>query len=137
MEKTHIVPKIYGYAVCLASIIVTFIAVANIVSAAFDRIDPVNVRSYSYNIQTHNVSSFEAYKAEYQSNLGTFSGDKTSAVQNLSDAELRANYEATRESQISAVKVGSAKSMTMYGALLLVAIILFVTHWRWLRKLDK
>jgi hypothetical protein len=137
MEKNHLIPKIYGYAVCLVSVIVTLIAVGNIVSAAFDRIDPTNVHNYNYSTSANDVSSFEAYKASYQANQNAPTGEKISTSPVLTEEQLRDNYEAARDSQIRSVKVGSAKSMTMYGSLLLLVIILFVTNWRWLRKLDK
>lgn len=138
MEKSHVVPRIYGYAVCLASIILALIAIGNIVSAVFDRIDPANIRNFSYNIQMHDVSSFEAYKAEYQTNSSFTTADKsTLSSTTLSDDQLKVNYEAVRTSQINAVKVGSAKTLTIHGALLILAIALFFGHWKWLKKLDK
>ena len=138
MEKSHVVPKIYGYAVCLATIILALVAIGNIVSAVFDRIDPASVRNYSYNIQMRDVSSFEAYKAEYQTSANFTTVDKSATSSTvLSDDQLKVNYEAVRTSQISAVKVGSAKTLTIHGALFILAVFLFLGHWSWLKKLDK
>ncbi|MFA6082208.1 MAG: hypothetical protein WC773_02205 [Patescibacteria group bacterium] len=136
MEKTHIVPKIYGYVVCLVAVIVTLVALGNIVNAIFDRANPTSVSDYRYNLQSHDVSSFAAYKADYQSNLNS-AENKTATTVVLSDDQLRTNYEAARTSQIDAVKLGTVKTITVFSILLVVAVGLFASHWIWLRKFEK
>lgn len=133
MEKTHLVPRIYGYAVCLVSIIVVLVAVGNIISSLFDRANPAYATGYNFS-SYRDVSSFDAYKADLQTNTPA---DMKTSITSLTDAEMRANYESARTSHIDQVKYGSLKSIVMFGSLLLIAVALFTTHWKWLRKLDK
>lgn len=135
MDKTQIITKIYGYLVCLVAVIVTLIAVGQIVNASFALSDPIHTRDYSYASAPYDISSFESYKADYN-RFNTFDKNSVSAasVSTLTDDQLKAAYNSARENQISTVRLQATKTITTYLILLVVAGLLFLGHWRWLHK---
>jgi hypothetical protein len=51
-----------------------------------------------------------------------------------SDEELRRMFEDERASQIEHVKFRATRSLVSNLILVAIASILFLTHWRWLRR---
>jgi len=126
MEKKSKAPLIYGYAVCLVAVITFLIAVANVIFAVMDLGDPLYAgRGYN---QT-SIASFDNYKMEIlksQDSKETWKPD---------DETLKAMYEAEKDDRIRRVKHDSMRSIYINGVLMLISLILFGTHWRWMRKL--
>lgn len=142
MEKsTRIIPLIYGYAVCLTAIIVTLISVSMIIGAIFSLNDPVRSNNTRYFGPPSNVSSFESYKIDVLTGRGQTAvspeGEKSDKGYTPSDAELRTSYEATKADHVAGLKLEAKKSITNGIILILIAVALFVTHWRWLTKLNR
>jgi hypothetical protein len=52
----------------------------------------------------------------------------------LSDAELRARYEALRADQIARSRNDARRDLTSSLLVLLISCALFLWHWRWLRR---
>ncbi len=52
----------------------------------------------------------------------------------LTQPELRARYEALRAAAIRDADFRATQSMVVSGLMLVVAIVLFGLHWRWLRR---
>lgn len=140
MEKSHIVPKIYGYVVCLVTIIVMLISLVNIVNALFNLKDPAHVNDFGIGLPSSNtadISSFEAYKASYNRFNGAPTDTTKTTSTTLSDQDLRNQYNAERDSHIAAVQNHSERDIVVYGLLLLVSIGLFIGHWRWVNRLGR
>jgi len=53
-----------------------------------------------------------------------------------SEATLRARYEALAKDRVAATRYRTSKSITMGVIFLAIALVLFVTHWRWVRGLN-
>ena len=126
MEKRSKAPLIYGYAVCLVAVITFLIAVAAVIFAMMDLGDPLYA-SKGYNQSS--IASFENYKMEVlksQDNKETWNPD---------DETIRSMYEAEKDDRIRRVKHDSMRSLYINGMLILITLILFGTHWRWMRKL--
>jgi len=137
MDKAGIIPKIYGYLVCLAAVIVFLISVAQIVNASFALSDPIHTRDYMYATPMYDLSSFDAYKADYarQTSYSVLDATKTTATTTaLTDEQLTAAYNSARDNQISSVRLQATRTITSYIILLIVAGLLFWSHWRWLHK---
>jgi len=133
VEKPNRVPQIYGYTVCVIAVVTFLICASVIVSNVFDLANPIEA---GMGFES-SVSSFEAYKATYQRDQrGMVVGGAASEVRpdTLSEASLRQRYEAMRADRISRVRFQSWKAITTSGLLLVISVVLFGVHWRWLRK---
>lgn len=131
MEKPNIISKIYGYAVCLVTVITFLICVSDLVNAIIDRGDPLHAGFYGSNQQA--LASYEIYKVE---TLKSFKSESDPAKATLVPDEktMHAMYDAARQDKITAEMHRINKSMLVDTLLIVVCIILFITHWRWLRK---
>lgn len=128
MEKRSKAPLIYGYGVCLVAVITFLIAVAGTIFAVMDLNDPI------YAVKNYNkasIASFENYKMDMLKSQGekeTWSPD---------DEALRAMYEAEKNDRIQRVIHDSMRSIYINGALIIICLSLFFTHWRWMRRAGK
>lgn len=140
MEKNRIIPLIYGYAVCLVAIIVTLISVSMIVNAIFTLQDPIRSQTNGYYGPYNNLSSFEAYKVEVLTNRQpAVTADKELKPADSyipTETELRASYESSRNDRIAGAQLEAKKSITSGIIMLLIALMLFSTHWTWLRRIN-
>jgi len=136
MERTSRMPQIYGYLICLVSVITFIICLANIIPAVIDLGDPLSSRSM-YNMQNApSLASFENYKMDIL---------KTVAVENVDaekvyipdDQTLQAMYEAAKAEVIHNVEHNSIRTIIVSSIILLLSIVLFITHWNWMRRLAK
>jgi len=149
---TNRISQAYGYAVCFITVIVMLIGIKQVVDAAFDLSDPVRANGGGYGMMGRTITSFELYKADAKrqpENRGTPNGPDGPAVKvvqpagtskaaadTLSDAELRHLYEAEREAVIGNVRFRATRSLVGNLLLIVVAAVLFVIHWRWLKQRD-
>lgn len=118
MEKSRIA-QIYGYTVCLIAVIVGLMSLSAILNAVVDRSNPIQADGYG----PYTLASFDAYKA-------------TSGRDSLSEADQRLRYDALVTERVATTRFRTMKTFVASGVLLLVAITLFVTHWRWMRRLN-
>jgi hypothetical protein len=140
------IAQVYGYAVCLITVVVMLISVKSVVDAAIDLTDPIRAESGGYGRMGRPLTNFEIYKMEARREprrpdmYPTTVGPPTSSTRmadTLTDAQLRQMYDAEREQTIGNVKFRATR--TLIGSLLLITLsaILFVTHWRWLKRRDE
>lgn len=135
MEKsTRIVSQVYGYAVCLVAVITILISVTALVTAIIDLSNPI--RSGWTQQGSPSLASFENYKLDvlktYQK--GT-EGNKESLIPN--DQALKAMYEAARTEKIQSAQFQANKTILISGLIILICLVLFFTHWRWLQRMTK
>jgi hypothetical protein len=141
VDRRELVPQIYGYAVCLIAVVVILMSVNTLVNQAFALADPVATSGrYGYDAGV-SLSSFEAYRATRAARAPTpmrpqVEGESNPPPADPTEAELRAEYEALRSDRISRVTFEARQDMTRSGVLLLVAIALFLWHWRWVRGAE-
>jgi len=132
MDRSDRIAQLYGYSVCLVAIVVALTSIGSLVNDAFQYANPLRAQSYAYG-GFRDLSSFEAFKATYD--LPAF-GERTPPPK-LSDAELHERYEVLRSEHIAQVRYGAVQSMTGSAVLLVLAILLFAFHWRWLKNRAK
>ena len=128
MEKRSKAPQIYGYAVCLVAVITFIIAIASTIFAVMDLGDPLYAGN---NYNKTSIASFENYKMDImksQAENETWVPD---------DETLKAMYESEKDDRIRRVKHDSYRSLYINGALIFICIILFLTHWRWMRRVER
>jgi hypothetical protein len=152
------IAQMYGYAVCFITVIVMLIAIKSVVDSAFDLSDPIRAESNRFRPDRPSLTSFELYKIESKrpgpnyatttvANLpgpvavvrggvatqATTTSSKAT-VDTLSDAELRRRYDAEREGVIGDTRFSATRSLVGNFLLIVLAAVLFVVHWRWLKK---
>jgi len=147
------IAQAYGYAVCFITVIVMLIAIKSVVDSAFDLSDPIRAESNRFGRDTPSLASFELYKIQSKRAPVFTSPDGSvmvarggggpvpatttpakAAADTLSDAELRRRYDAEREGVIGNTRFTATRSLVGNFLLILLAAVLFVVHWRWLKK---
>ena len=129
-EKSQKIQMVYGYAVCLVAVITLLISVTSMVSALIDLSDPMSAYR-TYGKDAPSLASFENYKVDIIK--------ATDPAHNLEldDTTLNSMYEAAKNDAIAKVKHNSFRSVIVNSLVLLICIILFTTHWMWMRRLSK
>jgi hypothetical protein len=121
--------QMYGYTVCLVAVIVGLISFTSILGAAFDRAYPLqNEMGYGASL-----ISFEAYKATMARERAMM-GPERAAPDTASDKTLRDRYTALVAERKNDTMYRTTKTFITSGALFVVAALLFLTHWRWVRR---
>jgi hypothetical protein len=149
------IAQAYGYAVCFITVIVMLIAIKSVVDSAFDLSDPIRAESNRFGRDTPALTSFELYKIQsrrsptFSSTDGAVMATRGGVVpvqgpvattttkasaDTVSDAELRRRYDAEREGVIGNTRFTATRSLVGNFLLIVLAAVLFVVHWRWLKK---
>jgi hypothetical protein len=135
MEKsTKIVAQVYGYAVCLVAVITFLISTTALVTAILDLGDPMHS---GYTPQgSPSLASFENYKLDVMtsSRKGAEAGTQSYVP---TEQTLRSMYEAAKNDKIQSSKHQSNKTILISSLIIAICMILFFTHWNWLRKMTK
>lgn len=129
MEKQSKIPMIYGYAVCLVAVITLLISVTSLVNAIIDLGDPMHAQWVDP--KAPSLASFENYKMDILK-----SGEKEQAYI-PDEVTLLAMYNAAKDDRIQSAKHKTNQTIIVNSLLLIICIVLFFTHWRWMRRLSK
>lgn len=129
MEKQSKAPMIYGYAVCLVAVITVIICVAGLVNSVIDLSDPLHAERNWGN--SPSLASYENYKMDLLSS----SEKELSYVPD--DETLQAMYESAKDDKINGVKHRAFRDILVNGLLIIISAVLFLIHWRWMRRLHK
>jgi hypothetical protein len=135
MERPHRVSQLYGYTVCLVALITILLTLPGIVDNLFTLSNPAQVDArFGFGAS---LGSFEAYKASQGQGRGmaeALAGRDVPAEPPLSEEQLRTRYEALRADQIASNRFDAQRALVRNGLLLVLALGLFGSHWRWLRR---
>ena len=133
MERSDRVPQLYGYSVCLIAIVVMLVNVSSLVNQSFTLSNPLASDRYGWGGAV--LTSFETYRATMsRMESPAFPTAAASNAPKLTDAELRAQYEALRADQIARARLEARRDMTNSILMLAIAAALFAWHWRWVRR---
>lgn len=138
------ISQIYGYAVCLITVIVMLIAIKQVVDAAIDLSDPIRAEGSRMG---RTLTNFEVYKMEARREAGARgqAGQAPASVAPVkgaaadtvsSDADLKRLYDAERETAIGNARFRATRSLIGNLLLIVLAGVLFGIHWRWLKRRD-
>jgi hypothetical protein len=127
MEKSNRFTHIYGYIICMVSVVTFLISLTNFVNALVDKTDPLHA-GYSAN----NLASFETYKLDLMKSMQSKEGSVQSALPD--DKSLRVIYQTARQDKIDQVVFMSNRAIIVCSLLMVICIVLFITHWRIARK---
>lgn len=130
MEKKNKMARVYGYLVCLVTVVTLIFTVAGIVNALLDLQDPMHSGFTPQG--SPSLASFNNYKMDIMK-----APEKTSATFTPDDATLREMYNAAKEEKILKVRHDAFQSITVNAVLIVICSILFAVHWIWMRRLDK
>jgi hypothetical protein len=132
------IAQTYGYAVCFITVIVMLISIKSIADAIIDLTDPIRAEAGGYGRSGRSLSNFEVYKldAHRDPRPPLPVGATPARADTVSDVELRRLYEAEREQAIGNVRFRAMRTLIGSGLLIVVALILFGVHWRWLKERD-
>ena len=132
VDRPNRMAHLYGYTVCLISLVIALITLSSILNAAFDRANPLQSESPF----GASLTSFESYKATYRREQAVFDRAEGAKPDTLSDASLRTRYDALVRDRIALTRYRTGKSITIGLVFLVLSIVLFLTHWRWVRRLN-
>ena len=134
------IAQVYGYAVCLITVIMMLIAIKQVVDAAFDLTDPIRAEGGGYGRMGRPLTNFELYKMDARReptrNDPTVPAAKVPRDSTTSDADLRRMYDAEREAAIGNAHFRAIRSLVGNLLLIVLAAVLFGIHWRWLKARD-
>ncbi len=134
MEKSQKMPQIYGYLVCLTSVITFLICASTLMYAVLDLGDPIHAGFTP--AEAPSLASFDNYKMDILRSAPK-EGESARASYVPDDQTLRAMYEAAKDDKIQRVRHESNRTIVIDTILIIICIALFVTHWRWMKKIAK
>lgn len=132
MKKSKIITNIYGYAVCLTAIIVFIIGFSQLIFAFINSADPLH-SGWSCG-DSPSLASFENYKADI---LMSGNNKSQSTDRYIPDKHtLHKMYKAAVNDKIALEKHRTTREIFVDSILVIIAAALFITHWRWMRKIS-
>jgi len=135
MDKpTRIAAQVYGYAVCLVAVITFLVSVTGLVNSVADLGDPLHS---GYTPQgSPSLASYENYKMDVlKSGQADAAGSKAGFTPD--ETALKAMYESAKSDKIQKVRHESNKAIMISTIMILISVVLFVTHWRWMQSRAK
>ena len=125
MEKRSRIQQIYGYAVCLVTVITFLISLTSLVINIIDLGDPLHAeRGFE------SLASFEIYKIDV---LKSLQKEGESSVL-PDDQTLHAMYKDSKAEAIQAVLHRAHRSIIVESLLIILCGVFFSTHFMWVRK---
>lgn len=118
--------QVYGYIVCIIAVITMLFSLGGVITSVIDSMDPL----YTWG-DTNHLSSFENFK------LNALNTGKADIAYIPDDETLRVMYEDAKTHKIRRVMHETKKTITVSSILIVISILLFLVHWRWMRRIDK
>lgn len=131
MDQPHWIQQLYGYTVCLIAVVTLLVSLNSIVNNVFEFAEPGMSREVTGEFGGR---SLEACRQRYVRMTGPARPDGTAAMAQLSpDSTLMALCREDRMDRVAAVRHRALRSLVTSTLMLLVSLLLFGVHWRWLR----
>ena len=134
MEKTQRIAQIYGYLVCLVAVITFLISITQLVNSLIDLGDPIHAGWTPESAPS--LASYENYKMDILKSTSKQT-DSVTAAYIPDEQTLKVMYQAARDNKIQLEKHRAVRAIIIHGLLVLICVVLFVSHWRWMSKLAK
>ena len=134
MEHPQRVPQLYGYTACLVALIWALTSAVGLVENGLTLAAPAYHRANEYGIDP-SITSFEAFRLTYDRARRFNAPDPNAAkLDTVPEAALRQRYATYRADRIAATEVEAQQALATRTVSLLLAVGVFVFHWRWLRR---
>jgi hypothetical protein len=136
------IAHVYGYAVCLAAVVVMFFSVKQIIDSSISLSDPLRADMGGYNRMGVPLTNFDLFKLEWVRvrRYQFFGPPGTPApalsASDTSEAELRRLYDAERAAAIDSARFRAIRLLLGNLFLFIFAGLMFGIHWRWLKQQD-
>jgi hypothetical protein len=135
VERPERVPQLYGYTVCLVTLIWAIVSVVAIIDASLTLNAPLYHSEQGFGPFEPSVSSFESFRTTYDMSRRMSSESRT-PIDTVPEPELRRRYDALRADRLERNTVEARRTLITSTLSLLIAAALFALHWRWLRRLG-
>ena len=132
MPRSNRIQQIYGYLVCLIAIITLLISAGRMIDAFFDLTRPQTAGIPTRYYGGPESSSYEAYRLNQLERYKNVK-DSVGTIKVPSDSALRVQYDRERDDATALLHWESTKTIVTSALMIVLALILFVIHWRWLR----
>jgi hypothetical protein len=134
VERPERVAQLYGYTVCLVTLVWALTSAVAIVESALTLAAPVYHAQNQFGFEP-SITSFEAFRLTYD-RARQFSAPDPSAPKrdSVPEAELRRRYDAYRADRVAVTSAQARETLIVRLISLLLAAGLFVVHWRWLQR---
>ena len=130
MEKPSRVKQWYGYAVCLIAVVTFLFSARAFLEATINLSNPLQAEA-GFGLPV--ASSFEAYLVTYRERtVPPGAKPDTTSVETL-----RARWQALRDDHIARVRFQATRSIATSLVSMLLSVLFFAFHWRWLRKQER
>jgi hypothetical protein len=137
VERPERVPQLYGYTVCLVTLIWAITSAVSIVGGVLTLNAPEYNSDQRFGPFEPSVTSFEAFRTTYdQSRRMMLSPESREKLDTVPEPELRRRFQALRADRIERNTVEAKRSLIVSTLSLLIAAALFAVHWRWLRRVG-
>ena len=132
------IPQIYGYAVCLVAVIVFVGNTGEFTNSLLALGDPLHADFRFGGPDKASLASFQAYRVSREQALEQRArgAESTNAATLPPDSVLRRRYVTLRDARESEVRASARRQLVRSAVLLTLAVLLFGTHWRWLRHRE-
>lgn len=135
MERDELDPgRLYGYAVCLVAILTFVLGARQLVWSVLDFRELPYSEAYT---QGPSLASLGAYKWDVLSGLEIRDWSGTEEVLLPTDSEFQNMYEQERTHRIVLAHQTHRSRIVVSLAVLSVSVLLFGTHWSWLRRRER
>jgi hypothetical protein len=109
---------------------------ARLVNAIFDLTKPANVNLYGPDTEA-SYESFRLTQLERATAVRDKAGAAGAQITIPSDSAIRKMYDDQQRSRDAYARWSGMKSIVVSAILIVIALVLFLIHWRWLRALDR
>jgi hypothetical protein len=127
MAKIHIIAQIYGYAVCLVTVLAFLFSVPSLLESVIDLTDIQHSKNYS-----EKYSSFESYKVNVIRDMTTsYECDQEIKAKNVNlpdDQTLLKMYESEKEGSYRNSLHSTKRTVIEKSFFILLSVLLFIFH---------
>ena len=127
------IAQAYGYAVCLICVIVILVSANLVINAAFDYSNPSAATSYG---MTGPISSYEAWRIEFDARRYARPNGTSARDTSLTEKDLHQLYESEKAERQNAARFRALRTLVSGIFLLVLASVMFLLHWRWIRRTN-
>lgn len=133
------IAQIYGYAVCLVAVIVMVGNIGDFTNSVLALGDPLHVDFRFAGPDNASLDSYEAFRVsqEQAHEQRARNCENTTITPLPSDSVLQHRFATLRASRESEVRASARRQLIQSAVLLALAVLLFTTHWRWVRGRER
>lgn len=135
VEHPERVPQLYGYTVCLVALLMGLASLKSSVDNVLTLAEPTHATEPPWmGWPEPSVTSFEAFRVTYDRAREVAAGPNTTRPEPVAEEELRRRYEALRADRVARNTLFARRSLVTSILWLVISVLLFVVHWRWLAR---